>query len=339
MISIIERQELNETAYSSLLCHAAPQPIYTNLNFLDAIAQYTKSKLCFVTKTEDDRITAALPFCVYEGAFGPVVNSLPFFGSNGGIVSRNINRHVSQEIIDHLLIYSKSIDCVSVTVIESLLNSEDEEIYRNFDFQDSRIGLINDISSYVNIESITKSFTARARNSIKKAAKSHIKIATSHSNESIDFLARVHGENMTSAGRKAKNHDFFTYFLKELTPDHWIILEAKLEGKRIASLLLIYNSDFAEYFTPVTLAEYKNLQPMSLLILHGFIFARAKRIRYWNWGGTWMNQSGVYQFKKQWNPTETRYAYHTKILMQSILDLDPQEVMDAYPYFFVYPIK
>ena len=339
MISIIERGDLDELAYASLLVEASPQPIYTSLNFLDAIASYTKSKLCFVTKVEDNRILAALPFCVYEGAFGPVVNSLPFFGSNGGIVGRNRNPRISQEIIDHLLIYSKSIDCAAVTVIEPLLNREDEDVYRNFDFQDTRIGLINEIISYDNIESITKSFMPRARNSIKKAAKNNIKIVMSHSNESIDFLAKAHGENMTSEGRKAKNQDFFTYFLNELTPDHWIILEAMLDGKRIASLLLIHTSDFVEYFTPVTLAKYKDLQPMSLLILHGFVYAKEKRIRYWNWGGTWMNQSGVYRFKTQWNPMEIRYTYHTKILKDSILDLDTQEVMEAYPFFFVYPIK
>ena len=339
MISIIKRQELDEKRYSALLLQAAPQPIYTSLHFLDAIAAYTQSKLCFVTKAEGNRITAALPFCVYEGKFGPIVNSLPFFGSNGGIVSQEKNPRISQEIIDRLLIYSESIDCAAVTIIEPLLNREDAEIYRKFDFKDLRIGLFNEISSHDNIDSITKSFTSRARNSIAKAVNNGLEVVTSHSDESIDFLAEVHFENMTSAGRKAKNYNFFTHILNELPSDNWIILEAKLEGKRIASLLLIYNADFVEYFTPVTLPAFKNLQPMSLLILHGFIFAREKRIRYWNWGGTWVDQSGVYQFKTQWNPVETHYAYHTKILNQAILDLDPNEVMEAYPYFFVYPIK
>ena len=128
-------------------------------------------------------------------------------------------------------------------------------------------------------------------------------------------------------------------FLSHLPRDNWVILEAHMQEERVASLLLIFTSDFVEYFTPVTLAEYKQLQPLSLLILHGFLFATEKKIRYWNWGGTWMNQEGVYKFKKQRNPKESAYFYHTKILKQSILDMDVQTLMSAYPHFYVYPIN
>jgi hypothetical protein len=339
MIKIVERNSLDEASYNSLLLQVKPQAIYTNLEFLDAIASHTNSKLYFVVSTEDGIINSALPFCIYAGVYGSVINSLPFFGSHGGIISLKKSISASKKIVDTLLAYAKTIDCAAVTVIEPLLNREPQEIFKDFDYRDSRIGLYNEVISGCDSEDIINSFDSRARNSIKKAIRSGVTVVESHSLESIEFLARVHVENMTSAGRKAKSKDFFIEFLSRISRDNWIILEAHIEEERIASLLLIFSSDIVEYFTPVTLTEYKQLQPMSLLIMRGFIFAKEKRISYWNWGGTWRTQTGVYKFKKQWNPKETQYSYYTTLLNKSILEVDAQKVMSSYPFFYVYPVK
>jgi hypothetical protein len=339
MIDIVERSSLDEAGYRCLQLQVKPNPIYSNLNFLDAIASHTNSKLLFVVSTDGGKIDATLPFCIYSGVYGPVINSLPFFGSHGGITSLDKNVSKSKEIIDALVAFARTIDCAAVTVIEPLFNREPQGTYKDFDYRDSRIGLYNEVDYESDSEAIIKSFDSRARNSIRRAIKSGIKVVQSQSSESIDFLAQIHFENMTSAGRKAKSKKFFVEFLRTIPKGDWIILEAHLEEERVASLLLIFTSDIVEYFTPVTLAEHKHLQPMSLLILHGFVFANQKQIRYWNWGGTWMTQSGVYKFKKQWNPRETEYSYYTKIFNQRILDVDAQSLMSAYPYFYVYPVN
>jgi lipid II:glycine glycyltransferase (peptidoglycan interpeptide bridge formation enzyme) len=339
MISVIERNSLDEKAYSELIRQAAPQPIYRNLNFLDAIAKHTNSKLHFVVSLENGCFNAVLPFCIYAGKFGSVINSLPFFGSHGGIISPQNSITLEKAVIDTLQVYAKKNDCIAITLIESLFEGKPQEIYKDFDHQDSRIGLYNEILFSNSTEEILKGFQSRARNGIRKATKSGIEVFESRSQESIEFLARVHFESMTSSGRKAKSKNFFFEFLSEIPEDNWVILEARLNEEQVASLLLLYTSDFVEYFTPVTLAEYKQMQPLSLLILHGFIFARDMRIGFWNWGGTWTSQTGVYEFKKQWNPKETRYNYYTSVLKQSILDIDPQDLMLAYPFFYVYPIE
>ena len=164
-----------------------------------------------------------------------------------------------------------------------------------------------------------------------------MKVVKTHSLESINFLAKIHVENMTSLGRKAKSEEFYFEFLSQLPIENWVILEAHLEEETIASLLLIYSSDFVEYFTPVTLSEYKHLNPMSMLILHGFVLATKMKISFWNWGGTWLNQEGVYKFKKQWNPMEIKYTYHTTVLKPPILDVEADFLMSSYPFFYIYP--
>jgi hypothetical protein len=339
VISIVERSSLDEDGYNCLLLQVKPQPIYTNLKFIDAIASYTDSKAFFVLKSESGRIKAALPFSIYSGVYGRVINSLPFYGSHGGITALEKSYIQSKEMIDALLEYAESVDSVAVTVIEPLFNRDSQEIFKDFDYRDSRIGMLNEVDCNGNVESIMASFSPRARNSVRKAMQSGLKVVESQSPESIEFLARIHFENMTSAGRKAKSKNFFTEFLSQIPEDNWVIIEAHLEGERVASLLLIFTSDVIEYFTPVTLTVYKQLQPLSLLILHGFLFATKKKIRYWNWGGTWTNQEGVYKFKKQWNPIESTYFRYTKILRQTILDIDTPTLMSAYPHYYVYPIN
>ena len=330
---------MDEDGYNCLLLQVQPQTIYTNLKFIDAIASYTDSKTYFVVKSEKGRIKAILPFSIYSGAYGSVINSLPFFGSHGGITAIEKSWIQSKEMIDALLEYAGSVDSVAVTVIEPLFNRDFQEIFKDFDYRDSRIGMLNEVECNGNVESIMASFSSRARNSIRKAMKSGLEVVESRSPESIEFLARVHLENMTSAGRKAKSEKFFVEFLSNLPEDNWVIIEAHLEGERVASLLIIFTPDVVEYFTPVTLNVYKQLQPLSLLILNGFLFATKKKIRYWNWGGTWTNQEGVYKFKQQWNPIESAYFRYTKILRQTILDIDVPTLMSAYPHFYVYPIN
>jgi hypothetical protein len=339
MIRIVERSSLDEACYNSLQIRVHPQPIYTSLKFIDAIAKHTNSKVFFVVSTESGTITASLPFCIRSGVYGPVINSLPFFGSHGGVTTLRTKPSHSKEVIDALVAHARAIDCAAITVIEPLFNREPQEIFKDFDYRDSRIGLYNEVHRESSSEDIMKSFDSRARNSIRKALGSGIEVVKSHSLESIEFLARSHVENMNSLGRKAKDKSFFFEFLHQIPNDNWIILEAHLKEERIASLLLIFTPDIIEYFTPVTVDEHKRIQPMSLLIFQGFLFAKEKQIRYWNWGGTWMNQDGVYKFKKQWNPKETKYFYYTKILNLGILGVDSRTLLETYPFFYVYPMN
>jgi len=61
--------------------------------------------------------------------------------------------------------------------------------------------------------------------------------------------------------------------------------------------------------------------------------------KLWNWGGTWVNQDGVYAFKKRWGSVETIYYYYTKIYDDSILSLTREKITDEYPYWFIVPFE
>ena len=56
-------------------------------DFLEELLQCKSNYLLVIDK--DENIQAILPLMIKEGKFGKIVNSLPYYGSNGGILSRN----------------------------------------------------------------------------------------------------------------------------------------------------------------------------------------------------------------------------------------------------------
>ena len=107
----------------------------------------------------------------------------------------------------------------------------------------------------------------------------------------------------------------------------------------VAALLLLYFHRVVEYFTPVVVADARSLQPLSLIILESMLDAVHRSCRYWNWGGTWPTQDGVYRFKKRWGTTDFPYRYWTNIYDSSIRSESPEHLLDRYPYFYVYPFS
>ena len=112
---------------------------------------------------------------------------------------------------------------------------------------------------------------------------------------------------------------------------------AKKEGKKIAALLLFYYNKTVEYFTPVIESEYRSLQPMSVLIYQAMIDASIKGFKYWNWGGTWKSQEGVFRFKNRWNTKNIEYKYYIRINNKKIYQSSKSELLSEYPDFFVLP--
>jgi lipid II:glycine glycyltransferase (peptidoglycan interpeptide bridge formation enzyme) len=110
---------------------------------------------------------------------------------------------------------------------------------------------------------------------------------------------------------------------------------ADLNGTLIAALLLLYFNRTVEYYTPVVRMGYRTLQPLSLLIFTAMKDALRRGFIYWNWGGTWLTQDGVYRFKSRWNTRDYPYYYYTTIYRNSILKLTKQKLLEEYPYFYV----
>jgi len=64
-----------------------------------------------------------------------------------------------------------------------------------------------------------------------------------------------------------------------------------------------------------------------------------KNYRYWNWGGTWKSQKGVYDFKKKWGASDKKYYYYSKIINPKILNQQAVSLLNRYPNFYTLPFE
>jgi len=60
---------------------------------------------------------------------------------------------------------------------------------------------------------------------------------------------------------------------------------------------------------------------------------------WWNWGGTWLSQDGVYRFKSRWGTQDLPYRYFTIVRNSEILKASREELLTAYPGFFTVPFS
>ena len=76
---------------------------------------------------------------------------------------------------------------------------------------------------------------------------------------------------------------------------------------------------------------------MSLLIFEAMQEAVGRGILYWNWGGTWLNQSGVYRFKSRWGTHDVPYYYYVKVYNDKVLNYSKDTLLEQFPYYYVVP--
>ena len=281
----------------------------------------------------NNNIQAILPLMEKDGKFGKIINSLPYYGSNGGVLSRN--KEATMELLSY---YESLIESIAgSTYVTNPLQNNSYDL--KYDILDKRVGQWTPIVYEENIEeNILKSYHSKTRNLVRKAIKLDLKIEVD--NSQIDFLYETHYDNITAIGGKAKDRKFFELIEKyfEENVDYKIYI-AKLDGKKIGAVLLFYYNKTVEYFTPAVVSEYRNYQPTSLIIYRAMIDASCDKYSWWNWGGTWLTQDGVYHFKKRFGAIDKEYKYFIKINNKDIYNSSPKELLAEYDNFYVIPFN
>ncbi len=281
---------------------------------------------------DDDKLVAALPLMIKEGSLGKVINSLPYYGSNGGVVSES--ETASKILYDEYHDMIKQRDILSATIVENPLNKQKNIPLHNS--TDVRIGQFTNVECDDPCEeAIFKIVSGNRRNEIRRANKHGIKV--SEENDALDFIKLTHQNEMKKNNRKYKADEFFSNIEKFFTKglDYKIFI-ARQQQEPVAGLLMFYFNKTAEYFTPVILENARIYQPMSLIIYHVMLDAMKQGYKHINWGGTWISQEGVYRFKNQMGAKDYNYSYYTQINNFDILQCKPEEVLTMYPDFYVF---
>lgn len=325
-----------EYKYEKFVSEHDRSMLYHSLKYRDLLIQILDAKALYLLAVVKKEIVGILPLLLKTGKYGDVINSLPFYGSNGGILSKNDDAF--NALIDeynHLILKDDLV--ASATVISNPLSADQDYSIIQSNLTDFRIGQLTNIDFESNFEeNLMNLFHYKTRNMVRKSQKSDLVIKID--NSKLDFLYQVHLENMKAIGGKPKNGEFFRVFpsLYEANKDYRIYT-ALYKGETISGLLLFYHNKTVEYYMPVIKTAYRDKQPMSLLIFQAMKDASVLGYKLWNWGGTWKTQEGVYRFKKRWGTYDEKYFYHTQINNKEIYESTPRELLSEYPDFFVLP--
>jgi len=315
--------------------------VYTSLEFINLISAHLGAESFWIVAQKDNEILGVLPFLESKaGKFGAVFNSLPYYGSNGGVIQTRRNIEVKKILIKKFFVLAQKKNACSATIVTNPL-LKDNHVYKevlNDYVLDERIGQITHLPENPDDELIKIFDDPRPRN-IRRAQKEGIKVSSGNERSSVEFLYKVHVENMQAIGGLNKSWDFFEKLLSDMPSNMWSVYIGSKDGEPVSALLLFYFNGTVEYFTPVIKSEHRNTQALSLVIFEAMQDAANKKFKNWNWGGTWLSQTGVYDFKKKWGTSDYPYYYYTKLFNERVRFSSKGALLKDYPGFFVLPFS
>ncbi len=343
MISIDHLDTTDSNILYEYLSRCATSLVYGTPRFLTLIASHLNANIHWLVATERGPIVGLLPYLVKDGPFGPVYNSLPYYGSNGGVIQDDNNLDAKRALISYFYENAAQKLACSATLINNPL-LQDHLVYEScssYTHRDIRIGQITHLplNSAQPQEDLIKMFDDPRPRNIRKAIKENVVVTKTQDLDSLKFLFETHQNNISAIGGKPKRRSFFQMIPEVMTKSDWDVYIAHKEGRRIAALLVFYFSKTVEYFTPATLEEYRPTQALSLICFQAMIDAMKLGYSNWNWGGTWLSQGGVYDYKKRWGTTDYKYHYFTQLRTESITKLRKEEILECYPDFYVLPFS
>ena len=290
----------------------------------------------YLVAIEDGTIHGVLPLMYNQVNSWHVYNSLPYYGSNGGILADNDKAH--NELLNAYNEIAQRENTLSCTMITNpLIEQRLSGVLYNY--TDYRIGQLTRLSAKIDDwQGLLGRIEPSARRNIKKALRENITVEVEHNQ--LKWLYKMHLQNIQGIGGIPKSKEFFTLIPQYFIPgEDFDLYVAKLDGVVIAGLLVFYFNQIVEYFTPAIDREYRSTQPLSLIIMYGMTEAAKRGFKWWNWGGTWPSQVGVYRFKKKWAAIERKYYYYTQLNNRSILQWPRDKILKIFPNFFIVPFS
>lgn len=347
-ILVTEIDDADHAKLDAFLKQSGNSLLYYSPSYLLLLKNYLKCTIAVVTIEQNNRMVAYLPLAIKTGALGSICNSLPFYGSNGSmVVAPSLSDAEKQDCYRLLLDEAGKIvrehNCIASTFITNPLDPGVNEYFKeNFEhsFVDERIGQITELPPGSDDENILMALfdDPRPRN-IRKAIKSGILVHADSIVNQKDFLYQTHTANILAIGGIPKEKEFFDRIADHFSEENCKVYIASLNGAPVAALLLFYYNKTVEYFTPVVVDEFRSMQPTALIIFKAMQDAANAGYNKWNWGGTWLSQGGVYDFKKKWGAKDYHYFYYTRLYNEDVRNYSKSDLLEQYPNFFVLPFN
>jgi len=328
----------DEPAYGRFVEAHPHAMLYHSLPYVKLIAELTGSEQeTLLSFDPAGELNGVLPALSKVGPHGRVINSLPYYGSNGGALAAD-----APSAADLVRAYNRlavADDVAAATLVGNPLTPPDSAGGIAHTLTDYRIGQFTDIAhAGHHAEALMQSYHHKTRNMVRKAQKSGLRVSVDDG--MIEFLRDVHHENMSAIGGRAKSACFFDllprYFRAGRDYKIWV---AHDHSGPVAALLLFYFRGTVEYYMPVIREASRDKQPLSLIICDAMADASRHGFTLWNWGGTWATQDGLYMFKARWGTRDVNYTYFVQVNNEALYSATRESLLTHYPDFFVIPFQ
>ena len=332
-VQVVALEPELEDTYESFVSGHPHSLLYYSLKFRDFLADLLRCEPRYAMALIDGHPAGVLPLMASLGPLGRVLNSLPFYGSNGGILATH--PAASLALATWYEAEATAEGVIAATVIANPLDPTPGPAVH--DLRDVRVGHVTHLSPAPGgPDEVAQGVVSSARRNVSKAMRSGVEVIVD--NDGFDDLEHMHRENMAAIGGRAKTPEFFAAVPRCFRAgDDYDLYVARLGAEPVAALLVFYYGSTVEYYVPATAVQHRSIQPMAA-ILHGAMAdARQRGCRLWNWGGSWPSQENLMRFKAKWGGRPRTYHYRTKLNSPDLLAATEGQLLDAYPGFFVVP--
>lgn len=295
--------------------------VYASARFRALLVELLGCRDRSLAAVEGGAIRGVLPLLELDG----VLNSLPYYGSNGGVLAD------SPEVAERLLAaydeLALSPDTAAATLVENPFAPAPprDPVHTHVD---ARIAQWSHLPP--------AGLEPSARRNVRKARAAGVVVERDAGE--LATLHELHDENIRALGGLPKSEAFFRLLRTHLEPGRdFDLYVARQDGKVVAALLVLLFNRTAEYYTPAILHEARRFQPLAAILETALADAAARGLARWNWGGTWESQVGVHRFKRKWGAREHRYRYRTQVNDAALLRSSPQELLVRFEGFYVVP--
>lgn len=318
--------------------------VYGSLAFLQFLEHALPgTQLHYLMLRRQDRLLGYLPLALHHGDDGrKVVNALPFFGSHGGPwVAPGVSREpVQRALLGAALDWADGLGAAAVTFVENPLMPIEADALTGLGLNvvDERIGQVSWLPP-AGAAAEAAMFTAmhvKTRNAVRKGLAQGLQMHTRTDEDALAWLQATHEVSIRALGGTPKSMTVMRALMAAFPPGKGSLLYVgSIDGRLAAALLLLVHGDTVEYFTPAVAPEHRDRQLLSALIVHAMRERINRGTRLWNWGGTWLGQSGVYRFKHRWGARDLRYRYFNRIRDASLRHESPLKLAASHPFFYV----
>ncbi len=285
------------------------------------------------------KIVGILPFLLTEDtAHVKILNSLPFFGSPGGILLADTDAQVLLGImLDALDEYCEAAHIGAAMLNPGIFSRHSAAIASLWkpSFTEHRIGQITLLPTEE--AALLPLFHKSKRQAVRKAGITGITLRKAASESDWQWFQHMHSQRMAAIGGLAKPSAFFKWAQTE--PEFITLFMAELDNRLCAGLLVCHFQTRDEYLVPVFSPEKAGNSAMSLLVFWAMRRGIQRGATHFSFGGTWLDQTGVYRYKSQFGTSDHPYAFYGKIYDATLFEMTRAQLLSRYPWFFVMPFS